>query len=218
MFIDVSGALPVRSERPGYLTAKQPIYRQVVALPVSTTFKWKVKYRTRENGYFGSFYKNANEKNVNRWRPNASVLINNGLPNVADKFGVDSVYLDFAKAFDTVSHVKLLTKLTGYGIRGHLLGWITAFLSSRSQRIKIDHFLSSPSYVKSSVPQDSVLDPILFLIYMNDITDIFSGPTSIKLYADDAKLYSSIRCPDDSSLIQSGVNLVTEWSSTWQLS
>ena len=129
--------------------------------------------------------------------------------------GVDSVYMVFAKEFDTVSHVKLLTKLTGYGIRGHLLGWNRAFLSSRSQRVKIDHFLSSPSYVKSGVPQDSVLGPILFLIYMNDITDIFFGPVSIKLNADDAKLYSSIRCPDDSSLIQSGVNSVTEWSSTW---
>ena len=72
------------------------------------------------------------------------------------KFGVDSVYLDFAKAFDTVSHVKLLTKRTGYGIRGHLLGSITAFLSNRSQSVKIDHFLSSPSYVKSGVPHGSV--------------------------------------------------------------
>ena len=126
------------------------------------------------------------------------------------KLGVDSVYLDFAKVFDTVSHVKLLTKLTGYGIRGHLLGWTRAFLSSRSQSVKIDHFLSSPSHVKSGVSQGSVLGPILFLIYIIDITDIFSGPVSIKLYADDVKLYSSIRCPDDSSLIESGVNSVTE--------
>ena len=117
------------------------------------------------------------------------------------KFGVDSVYLDFAKAFDTVSHVKLLTKLTGYGIRGHLLGWIRAFLSSRFKTYKIDHFLSSPSYVKSGVPQGSILEPILLLIYINDITGIFSGPVSIKLYADDAKLYSNIRCPDDSSFL-----------------
>ena len=88
------------------------------------------------------------------------------------KFGVDSVYLDFAKAFNTVSHVKLLIKLTGYGISGHLLGWIRAFLSSCSKSVKIYHFLSSPSYVKSCVSQGSVLGPILFLIYIRDITDI----------------------------------------------
>ena len=132
--------------------------------------------------------------------------------------GVDSVYLDFANAFDTVSHVKFPTKLTGYGIRGHLLCWITAFHSSCSQSVKIDHFLSSPSYLKSGVPQGSVLGPILFLIFNQWYYWYFSGPVSIKLYADDAKLYSSIRCPDDRSLIQSGVNSVTEWSSTWLLS
>ena len=130
------------------------------------------------------------------------------------KFRVNSVYQDFKKAFDTVSHVKWLTKLTGYSIQGHLLGWIRAFLSSRSHSVKIDHFFSSPSYVKSGVPQSSILGPILFLIYINDITDIFSGPVSIKLYADDTKLYSGIHPPDDISLIQSGVNSVTEWSST----
>ena len=138
-----------------------------------------------------------------------------------NKFGDDFVYLDFVKSVDTVCHVKLLIKLTGYGIKEHLLGWIRAFLSSRSQNIKTDHFVSSPSfYVKSGVPQGSVLRTILFLLYINDLFSFFffSDPVSIKLYADDTKLYSSICCSDDNALLQSGVNSVIEWPSTWQLS
>jgi len=73
------------------------------------------------------------------------------------------VYVDFKKAFDSVSHTKLLLKLQTYGITGDLLGWITSFLSSRTQSVKIFDALSSVIAVRSGVPQGSVLGPILFL-------------------------------------------------------
>ena len=73
--------------------------------------------------------------------------------------------------------------------------------------------------IKSGVPQVSVLGPILFLLYINDITDIFPGPTTvIKLYADDAKLYSSIKGINDYISLQAGLELITDWSRMWQLS
>ena len=104
----------------------------------------------------------------------------------------DFVYVDFKKAFDPVSHTKLLLKLQTYGICGDVLGWITSFLSSRTQSVKIFDALSSVIVVRSGVPQGSVLGPILFLLYVNDIVDIFSGlSVSCKLYADDVKLYSN---------------------------
>ena len=71
------------------------------------------------------------------------------------------------------SNVKFFTKLTDCGTRGHLLDWIWAFLSSICQRVKIEHFSSYPSHVKSGVPQGIVLGSILILLYVNDITDIF---------------------------------------------
>ena len=81
------------------------------------------------------------------------------------------MYVDFKKAFD--SHTKLLLKLQIYGICGDLLGWITSFLSIRTQSVNILDALSSVIVVRSGVPQGSVLGPILFLLYVNNIVDIF---------------------------------------------
>ena len=112
--------------------------------------------------------------------------------NLESRLITDVVYIDFKKAFDSVSHTKLLLKLQTYWICGDLLGWITSFLCSRTQSVKIFDVLSSVIAVSSGVPQGSVLGPILFLLYVNDIVDIFSGLwVSCKLYADDVQLYSS---------------------------
>jgi len=91
----------------------------------------------------------------------------------------DVVYFDFAKAFYTVSHVKLISKLQAYGTDGTLLSIITDFLTDRSQRVVLHAGTSAFSKVVSGVPQGSVLDPLLFLLYINDITDPFPGHVSI---------------------------------------
>ena len=99
--------------------------------------------------------------------------------NLESRLITDVVYVDFKKAFDSVSHTKLLLKLQTYGITGDLLGWITSFLSSRTQSVKIFDALSSVIVVRSGVFQGSVLGPILFLLYVNDIVDIFFWSFSV---------------------------------------
>ena len=105
----------------------------------------------------------------------------------------DVIYLDFAKAFDKVPHQRLIYKLESIGLSGSLLSWIKSWLSNRRQRVTINGKKSSwlPVPVISGVPQGSVLGPILFLIYINDIDD--SIVNWISKFADDTKLYSVIR-------------------------
>jgi len=106
---------------------------------------------------------------------------------------VDAVYFDIAKAFDTVDHVKLIHKLQAYGIHGSSLSLIAYFLDGRSQRVKLPGDASTWKTVLSGVPQSSVLGPSLFLLYINDITDLFHDNVLIKLFADDIKIYMEIK-------------------------
>ena len=100
---------------------------------------------------------------------------------------VDVVYLDFKKAFDSVPHERLLGKLKAYGIGGKLHAWISDFLKGRRQRVNVEGEFSGWMNVDSGIPQDSVLGPLCFLIFVDDIPSVVSGP--MKLFADDTKLY-----------------------------
>jgi len=90
--------------------------------------------------------------------------------DVIDEGGtVDAVYLDFAKAFDTVPHQRLLIKLEGYGVKGKLLEWFKDFLLGRRQRVVVAGSLSEWTQVLSGIPQGSVLGPVMFICYINDL-------------------------------------------------
>ena len=99
----------------------------------------------------------------------------------------DVIMLDFAKAFDKVPHVRLCHKLSHLGINGPLLMWIENFLSGRSQQVVVNGEKSSISSVSSGVPQGTILAPLLFLCFINDITKNISS--SIRLYADNVLIY-----------------------------
>ena len=100
---------------------------------------------------------------------------------------VDAIFLDFRKAFDKVPHSKLLVKLKAYGIHNNVIGWIKDFLYNREQRVVLDGISSDAVKVTSGVPQGSVLGPLLFLLYINDINTVVKS--KIRLFADDAVLY-----------------------------
>ena len=133
---------------------------------------------------------------------------------------VDAIYTDFAKAFDTVPHQRLLSKLKSYNINDKLLAWIQNFLCDRKQSICVNGEFSTWSKVTRGIPQGSILGPLLFLIYINDMPDLCNQQdacTRTYLYADDAKIYRVINQISDQADLQAVVNTVKNWSDEWLL-
>ena len=130
---------------------------------------------------------------------------------------VDVVYTDFAKAFDSVPHKRLLRKLENNGIIGKTLAWIKSFLSGRKQCVRINNECSSWISVLSGIPQGSVLGPILFVLFINDLPDVVNS--CIQLFADDAKIFDSVHLREEQSgtRLQNDIDSLFEWSEKWQL-
>ena len=124
-------------------------------------------------------------------------------------------FLDFTKAFDKVSHRKLCYKLSRYGVNGNLLHWIKDYLTDRTQCVLLEDISSKSHHVLSGVPQGSVLAPLLFLIYINDITE--SITSTIRLYADDVLLYRVISNEADTICLQNDLFTLENWANTWQM-
>ena len=104
---------------------------------------------------------------------------------------VDVIYLDYSKAFDKVPHKRLLTKISGYEIKGNVINWIGDFFRNRKQRVMVNGISSEWRNITSGIPQGSVLAPILFLIFINDMPKVIQ--CLVNLFADDAKLYQIIK-------------------------
>ena len=115
----------------------------------------------------------------------------------------------FFKAFDSVPHVSLISKLTALNLNPHLLQWIVNYLNNRQQYIGVNGKTSATSQVMSGVPQGSVLGPLLFLIYINDITNVELNDDNLLLYADDILLYNPIYCLDDYVHLQQNIDKLT---------
>ena len=122
------------------------------------------------------------------------------LKKIASGNVVDAIYLDFSKAFDTVPHRRLLGKLEAYGICGSTYNWIKDFLQGRSQQVIVNRSTSSIAPVISGIPQGTVLGPVLFVIYINDLLDNITSDGV--MFADDTKIFRQITSRKDAVDLQ----------------
>ena len=123
----------------------------------------------------------------------------------------DSIYLDYAKAFDKVDHKLLVKKLTLYGIHPKIVKWVESFLTNRTQSVVVDGTLSLLALIISGVPQGTVLGPILFLIFINDIEHCIMH-SIVRCFADDTRISIAVKSELDVQLLQADLENVMKWS------
>ena len=157
------------------------------------------------------------------FRPNDSTV--NQLLSISSDFyrAIDQgkeirvVFFDISKAFDKVWHKGLLHKLSNLGIRGNLLKWFHSYLHNRKQCVVINGTKSYLKNVQAGVPQGSILGPLLFLIYINDL--VVNIDCNIKLFADDTSIYITVENPFSSAaLLNSDLEKINDWSKKWLVS
>ena len=144
------------------------------------------------------------------------LFIDNLINAKAQRAPVDVIYLDIKKAFDTVSHTILLQKLKGYGIAGNLLLWFRAYLTDRIQCVRINDATSDFMPVTSGVPQGSILGPLLFVLFINDLPAAAKS-AAMFLFADDTKCMQVTKNTEDIFLLQADLNQIHHWSNTSDL-
>ena len=128
---------------------------------------------------------------------------------------VDIIYLDFQKAFDKVSHQRLILKLKSHDMGNSIINWIEQWLTERRQRVVADEEVSSLKSVLSGVPQGSVLGPVLFLVYIDDLEEGVTG--NILKFADDTKLFRKTKEIGDKQKLQDAIEKLVRWSEKWQM-
>ena len=128
----------------------------------------------------------------------------------------DVILLDFSKAFDSVPHERLVVKPDFHGFRDKMLNWIRAFLTNRKRKVSVNGVLPLSRPVVSGVTQGSVLGLVLFLLFINDLSN--SIHSNLRLFADDCVLYKEVATQQDCQILQQDLHLLPHWPKTWQLS
>ena len=134
---------------------------------------------------------------------------------LSDGLQIDAILLDFAKAFDKVPHTRLLMKLDYYGIRNCTIKWIQSFLEDRKQHVLVEGKASAEADVVSGVPQGTVMGPLLFLVFINDLPETVNS--TVKLFADDCLIYRPIKSARDSAILQEDLDHLEKWEKDWQM-
>ena len=134
---------------------------------------------------------------------------------IENKQNVDVIYLDISRAFTCVPHNRVLSKLYNFGIKGSLLGWFRSFLKERRQRVRVNNRMSEWVEVTSGVPQGTILGPLIFLLYINDIADDLNA--TCRLFADDCLLYKCYSEFQETNRLQEDLNKLEIWSNRWLL-
>ena len=136
--------------------------------------------------------------------------------NIDNRGQTDLILLDFSKAFDKVPHKRRLYKINYYCIR-HTCStnqWIANFLEGRTQQVLVEGVKSTTAPVHSGVPQGSVLDPLLFPLYINDLPDAVSEGTT-RLFADDCALHRDTKTTEDARKLQDDLEQLQKWERDW---
>ena len=155
--------------------------------------------------------------NQHGFRPGRSCLtqllghFDDVIQGLANNKDTDAIYLDYAKAFDKVDHDLLLKKLRRYGFHEQLIAWIESFLTGRSQRVVVDGVSSFAGLAISGVPQGSVLGPILFILFVNDMKDCVKY-SIIRLFADDTRILKGIDTCENVQELQEDLLAVINWA------
>ena len=123
--------------------------------------------------------------------------------------------MDYAKAFDTVPHQRLVYKLSRYGINAGAVSWIENFLENRTQQVIVQGEESAWKPVTSGIPQGSVLGPVLFVIFINDLPERVTSEAY--LFVDDTKIFCIMKNEEDRGELQKDLNELNKWSNDWLL-
>ena len=143
-------------------------------------------------------------------------VLDDWIQNIDQGGTVHCIFSDLMKAFNSVPYKRPFLKLKAYGIDGKILGWIERFLLNKWQRVIINGSASAWEDVISGIPLGSLLSPLLFVIYINNLPDIIKS--QLYMFPDDTKLYRHISDGSDSGILQADLDCLHDWSEKWQIS